>query len=86
MKGGVLAHFKGDFFASVFDVEDDGAVIGVVIVEVVGVFFPFLGGKGHEVLKGYCLAIVHLKSNIIHTYIGHWSSAPTFIRKYHFPY
>lgn len=78
MKGGVLAHFEGDFFASVFDVEDDGAVIGVVIVEVVGVFFPFLGGKGHEILKGYCFAIVHLKSNIIHTKIRHLELSPYF--------
>lgn len=60
MKRGVLAHFEGDFLASMLDVEDDRAVIGVVIVEIVGVFLPFFGGKGHKVLIGYCLAIVHL--------------------------
>jgi len=43
-----------------FDAEDDGAVIGVVIVKEVGVLFPFLGREGNKILIGDCFTIVHL--------------------------
>ena len=44
MKGEVLAHFEGDFFATVFDVEYNGDIVEVVGVEEVGVLPSLLSG------------------------------------------
>lgn len=55
----VLAHFEGHPFACVANVDDNGTVLGVVGVEVVGVFPALLGREVHEGLVRDGLPVYH---------------------------
>ena len=59
MKREVLAHFKRDLFAAVFDVEYDWHVIRVISMEEVGMLSAFLCRQLHEFFVGDSFAIVH---------------------------
>ncbi len=53
----VLAHFELDWDSHVVNVEHHWAEFWVLLEEVVGVFFPGLWGKGHEIFVGDGLAV-----------------------------